>query len=175
MRGESPKSYLRVTRGRSDLLRSSCRRLRPYLKFSVGRLILYRDDRSLVFGETYLLCIYFMQLFLIQVFVIIIFDWIKWSPWNAFWKSNYISYWMLQHIHHTNTNKSRKNNTFVDISYTEEFRIWPKSPVRWPQQVRSATRDSQVGLRAFAPHDLYLLPGSNHGPCRTWLGLGGGR
>ena len=57
---------------------------------------------------------------------------------------------------------------------TEELQIWPKSPVRWPQQVRSATRDSQVGLRAFAPHDLYLLPGSNHGPCRTWLGLGGG-
>ena len=89
---------------------------------SVGRLILYRDDRSLVFGETYLLCIYFMQLFLIQVFVIIIFDWIKWIPCNAFWKSNYISYWMLQHIHHTNTNKSRKNNTFVDISFTKELK-----------------------------------------------------
>ena len=33
-------------------------------------------------------------------------------------------------------------------------------------------RDSQIGLRAFAPHDLYLISGYNHGPCRTWLGLG---
>ena len=36
----------------------------------------------------------------------------------------------------------------------------------------SIPRDSQIGLRAFAPHDLYLISGYNHGPCRTWLGLG---
>jgi len=34
----------------------------------------------------------------------------------------------------------------------------------WATDVRLATHDSQVGLRAFAPHDLYLKTGSNHGP-----------
>ena len=46
----------------------------------------------------------------------------------------------------------------------KELRTQLKSPVRRPQQVRLATHGSQIGLRAFAPHDLYLVTGSNHGP-----------
>ena len=56
-------------------------------------------------------------------------------------------------------------------SPTGELQIKPRSPVRRAQQVRKATRGSLIGLRAFAPHDLYLASGSNHGPCRAWLGL----
>ena len=64
--------------------------------------------------------------------------------------------------------KHKYITTYISSNYSSRHTLYTK----YSGKVRMATRGSLIGLRAFAPHDLYLASGSNHGPCRAWLGLG---
>ena len=79
---------------------------------------------------------------------------------------------ILKYISYT---RIRSHQPHVDP--TPSIGDLPSDGVLQPDDLRKvglASHDSHIGLRAFAPHDLYLLPSYNHGPCLTWLGMGQG-